>query len=87
MINSEYINSNKIYSKENNSLIKVSGNYNSIKLKKIYLNLKLFPDLKKNIYEIKYLNSERWDMFTQKKQKYNLEDTILRNNLNILKLF
>ena len=73
MINSEYINSNKIYSKENNSLIKVS-NYNSIKLKKIYLNLKLFPDLKKNIYEIKYLNSERWDMFTQ--AKYNSEDTI-----------
>ena len=49
LINSEYINSNKIYSKENNSLIKVSGNYNSIKLKKIYLNLKLFPDLKKYI--------------------------------------
>ena len=76
MINSEYINSNKIYSKENNDLLKVSGNYNSIKLKKIYLNLKLFPDLK-NIYEIKYLNSERWDMFTQKTKiqlgRYNFE--------------
>lgn len=93
LINSEYINSNKIYSKENNSLIKVSGNYNSIKLKKIYLNLKLFPDLKKNIYEIKYLNSERWDMFTQKTKiqlgRYDFEkqfkyiEIILRKNNNI----
>ncbi len=93
LINSEYINSNKIYSKENNSLIKVSGNYNSIKLKKIYLNLKLFPYLKKNIYEIKYLNSERWDMFTQKTKiqlgRYDFEkqfkyiEIILRKNNNI----
>ena len=93
LINSEYINSNKIYSKEINSLIKVSGNYNSIKLKKIYLNLKLFPYLKKNIYEIKYLNSERWDMFTQKTKiqlgRYDFEkqfkyiEIILRKNNNI----
>ena len=93
LINSEYINSNKIYSKKNNSLIKVSGNYNSIKLKKIYLNLKLFPDLKKNIYEIKYLNSERWDMFTQKPKiqlgRYDFEkqfkyiEIILKENNNI----
>ena len=93
LINSEYINSNKIYSEENNSLIKVSGNYNSIKLKKIYLNLKLFPDLKKKIYEIKYLNSERWDMFTQKTKiqlgRYNFEkqfkyiEIFLKENNNI----
>lgn len=93
LINSEYINSNKIYSKENNGLLKVSGNYNSIKLKKIYFNLKLFPDLKKKIYEIKYLNSERWDMFTQKTKiqlgRYNYEkqfkyiEIILKENNNI----
>tara|TARA_B100000886_G_scaffold151517_1_gene103081 strand:+ start:28764 stop:29444 length:681 start_codon:yes stop_codon:yes gene_type:complete len=93
LINSEYINSKKIYNKENIGLFKVSGNYNSIKLKNIYLNLKLFPNLKKKIYEIKYLKSERWDMFTKKTKiqlgRYDFEkqfkyiEIILKQNNNI----
>ena len=94
LINSEYVNSKKIYiKKENNGLLKVSGDYNNIKLKKIYVNLKLFPDLKKKIYEIKYLNSERWDMLTQKTKiklgRYDFEkqfkyiEIILKQNNNI----
>ena len=94
LINSEYFNSKKIYSKkENNGLLKVSGNYNNIKLKKIYVNLKLFPDLKNKIYELKYLNSERWDMLTQKTKiqlgRYDFEkqfkyiEIILKQNNNI----
>ena len=94
LINSKYLNSKKIYSKKkNNSLLKVSGDYNNIKLKKIYLNLKLFPDLKNKIYELKYLNSERWDMLTQKTKiqlgRYDFEkqfkyiEIILKQNHNI----
>ena len=93
LINSEYVNSNKIYNKKNYSLFKVSGNYSSVKLKKIYLKLKLFPDLKKNILEIKFLNSERWDMYTQKTKiqlgrydfgkQFKYIENILKQNNNI----
>ena len=94
MINSEYVNSKKIYiKKENNGLLKVSGDYNNIKLKKIYVNLKLFPDLKNKIYELKFLNSERWDMYTQKTKiqlgrydfgkQFKYIENILKQNNNI----
>ncbi len=91
LINSEYFNSNKIYDKKYYRLLKVSGDYDNDKLKKIDLSLKLFPDLRKKIYEIKYLNSKRWDMYTQKtkiqlgrhdfeKQFKNIENILKQNN-------
>lgn len=91
LINSEYFNSNKIYDKKYYRLLKVSGYYDNDKLKKIDLSLKLFPDLREKIYEIKYLNSKRWDMYTQKtkiqlgrhdfeKQFKNIENILKQNN-------